>query len=226
MIDVERPVEAPASLAGGSYSGTDVLEALHATFLGKCYLCESPIELGTFQVDHRKPRSDERFTDLACAWSNLFPTCNEHEYNQRREKKYPDGGLLDPGEGVETRIIQRLEWAASTVLRKAGTTDFVFRAANAADAAAANTARELDRVHNATGSTAVLKASALRMKILAHVTAVTPHVHALVTRCPAERHTLEESAHLVEASVSRRAPYAMLVRSLFAHIAAVRSLFD
>src|SRR5690606_24339379 len=75
MIDVERPAEAPASLAGGTYSGTDVLEALHSTFQGKCYLCESPIELGTFQVDHRKPKGDERFDDLVCAWPNLFPTC-------------------------------------------------------------------------------------------------------------------------------------------------------
>jgi hypothetical protein len=226
MIDVQRPAEAPPTLAGGDYSGIDVLEALHATFLGKCYLCESPVDLGTFQVDHRKPRSDERFAHLVYAWSNLFPTCNEHECNQRRERKFPDGGLLDPGEGVEVRLVQRLEGAVSMSLRKAATTDFVFRAVNPADVAAVNTAKELDRIHNATGSRAGLKAKALRMTIVGHLLAVVPHVQALDTGRPAPRYTLAESEHIVAQAVSRRGPYTMLIRSYFAEIEAVRALFD
>lgn len=226
MIDVERPAVAPPSLAGGNYRAADVLEALHAAFLGKCYLCESPVRLGTFQVDHRKPRSDERFADLVCAWSNLFPACNEHVCNQRRERRYPDGGLLDPGQGVEKRVVQRLDGAASTVLRKTDTTSFVFQPVDPADVAAANTARELDRIHNATGSDAVLAASALRTKILEYLVTVTPHVLAMATATPAKGCTLAESAFIVQASVSRRAPYAMLIRSYFARHDAVRALFD
>ncbi|XXY47443.1 hypothetical protein WME91_46320 [Sorangium sp. So ce269] len=230
MIDVHRPAEAPASLGEGKRcTGADVLEALHHVFLGKCYLCETPIAVGTFEVDHRRPRSDQRFTHLICAWDNLFPTCTTFDCNQRRRKRYPDGGLLDPGQGVEHRILQRIEGAVSISLRKAGTVDIVFRATEPADSAAVNTAEELDRIHNGTHSSAALKADALRLAILEHVSSVSLEVYRLVSLSAGptlERAVLDDQRQRVQALVSRRAPYAMLVRSVFASLELVRALFD
>ncbi|WP_438028402.1 hypothetical protein [Sorangium sp. So ce233] len=230
MIDVERPAEAPPSLgAGKTYTGADVMEALHHSFYGKCYLCETPIALGTFEVDHRRPRADQRFAHLIYAWDNLFPTCTTYACNQRRRKRYPDGGLLDPGQGVERRIFQRVEGAVSISLRKAGTIDVVFRAADPADVAAVNTAEELDRIHNGTHSSAIPKADALQRAILEHVSSVSMEVYRLVTlsaRPTSEPAAIDDQRRRVQALVSRRAPYAMLVRSVFASLDAVRALFD
>ncbi|AUX30535.1 MULTISPECIES: HNH endonuclease [Sorangium] len=230
MIDVERPTEAPASLREGkSHTGADVLEALHCVFLGKCYLCETPVALGTFEVDHRRPRADERFAHLICAWDNLFPTCATFDCNQRRRKSYPNGGLLDPGQGVELRILQRIDGVVSVSLRKSGTVDIVFRAADPNDLAAVNTAEELDRIHNGTRSSAIHKVNALRRAILEHVSSVNMEVYRLVSVSAsptADPAVLDEQRRRVQALVSRRAPYAMLVRSVFASLDLVRALFD
>jgi hypothetical protein len=230
MIDVQRPAEAPASLAEKkSYAGTDVLEALYVTFLGKCYLCETCVVVGTLQVDHRKAKGDERFAHLEHAWENLFPVCGEFGCNQRRAKMYPEGGMLSPGDGVEHRVIQRLDGAVSPSLRKAGVTAFVFHPADPADVAATNTAAELDRIHNATGSSALAKADALQRAILDHVVSVTQEVFvylALSDSPGADPAKLQQQRSRVQRYVSRRAPYAMLVRSVFARHDAVRALFD
>ncbi|WP_437319553.1 hypothetical protein [Sorangium sp. So ce385] len=230
MIDVERPAEAPASLAEGkSYTGIDVLETLHHVFYGKCYLCETPIALGTFEVDHRRPKAEQRFAHLICVWDNLFPTCTTFDCNQRRPKKYPDGGLLDPGQGVETRIHQRIQGAVSISLSKSGTVDIVFLAGDPTDVPAVNTAEELDRIHNGTRSSAIHKANALRLAILEHVSSVSMEVYRLVSVSAsptADPAVLDEQRRRVQALVSRRAPYSMLVRSVFASVDLVRALFD
>jgi hypothetical protein len=230
VIDVARPSQAPASLAEGKgYAGRDVLEALHAAFLEKCYLCETCVAMGTFQVDHRKPKGDARFDHLEHAWENLFPVCNEFGCNQRRPKTYPEGGMLSPGDGVEHRIVQKIEGSVLPSLRKAGATAFVFLAADPADTAAKNTAHELDRIHNGTGSSAVEKAAALRLAIVDHVVAVTGEIFkylALADTPGADAGRVEGHRWKVQRLVSRRAPYAMLVRSLFVEHGAVRALFD
>lgn len=230
MIDVERPSEAPASLGEGKhYTGTDVLEALHRAFHGKCYLCETPVTLGTFEVDHRRPRADPRFAHLICRWDNLFPTCTTYACNQRRRKKYPDGGLLDPGQGVERRISQRIEGTVSISLRNTGAIAIVFRAADPADVAAVNTAEELDRIHNGTFSAAIPKADALQRAILEHVSSVSMEVYRFVSlsaNAMVEPAVVDDQRRRVQALVSRRAPYAMLVRSVFASLDPVRALFD
>jgi hypothetical protein len=230
VIDVERPSRAPASLAEKkSYAGWDVLEALHAAFLEKCYLCETCVSVGTFQVDHRKPKGDARFEHLEHAWENLFPVCNEFGCNQRRTQTYPEGGMLSPGDGVERRVIQKIEGSVSPSLRKGGAVDFVFLAADPAEIAAVNTAQELDRIHNGTGSSAAHKAAALRLAILDHVVSVTGEIVqylALAATPGADAGIIAERRRCVQRLVSRRAPYAMLVRSFFVEHGAVRALFD
>jgi hypothetical protein len=228
VIDVERPRDAPVSLvARRDYRARDVLLALHAAFFGKCYLCETPVVLGTFTVDHRRGRGD--FPELEHVWSNLFPACTEYNCNGRREKKYPEGGLLDPGEGVEQRVAQQLVRIVSPMLSHAGQSALVFRAQRPGDVAAENTARELDRIHNGTGSTATDTADSLRAEILGHVTAIAPLVYeyAMLAADPgADAAALHELRWRVARIVSRRAPYSMLVRSCFAPLDAVRVLFD
>lgn len=118
MIDVNRGSEpTPRSLMEGKhYDGLDVLEALHRVFLGKCYLCETCVEVGTFSIDHQKPKHIHTAQEFA--WENLFPACNTHRCNERRTKNYPDDGLLDPSNGdrVEQRLLQRFEGAPSSDL--------------------------------------------------------------------------------------------------------------
>lgn len=230
MIDVDRSSEsAPHSLGQGKYGASDVRQALCRVFLGKCYLCETPLEAGTLSVDHHKPKSES--PELECAWENLFPTCNTHRCNERRSRSWPDGGLLDParGDGVETRLFQAFEGMPSRVLAAAQSPIKIrFNARSPDDRAAQNTAAELDRIHSGTGSSenARLTAAALQKLIAARIFTLAERVRKLDTA------HLEASAEIVQARLelqilfSRRAPYTMLVRSVFAHRPDLRALFD
>jgi len=226
MIDVTRAAEAPASLAANDrYDGEDVITTLHRDFLGKCYLCETSIQLGTFTIDHRKPQGERQFPELRCAWTNLFPTCNTHRCNERRKKRYPPGGLLDPGDGVEARLHQRLERPSAVLASAAASLSFA--AAQAGDVAAENTAAELDRIHNGTDASGPARrtASALRGAILLHVELIAQKLRDLQTEAA---DASDRALRIAELRVlfSRRAPYTMLVRSCLAGLPAARELFD
>lgn len=226
MIDVDRPVEVPQSLAAGkSYREFDVLEALHRAFRGKCYLCEAPVTLGAIEVDHRRPQGDKRFAHLRYDWNNLFPTCATHKCNQRRPG-YPDGDLVSPGEGVEMRVVHEIDRHYSTCITTVGVTTFRFRSADPADAPAGNTAKELDHIHNDRSS---IKALELRFAVLQHVGSLETgmHIYDHLCRDPkAEPAVVAKQKLWVQRWVSRDAPFTMLVRSYFAHVEAVRALFD
>ena len=140
MIDVERSQPAPASLAEEkSWEGADVLEALHRDFGGKCYLCEIELRLLRFmQVDHRHPRGEG---GAKFAWENLFPICEQ--CNKRRPKKWPEGGLLSPGDGIDERIVHGLEVGPGGHEVVA-----LFKARDPTDMRACATADELLRLHS------------------------------------------------------------------------------
>lgn len=225
MIDVQRPAAAPSSLARKtSYRGHDVLDALHSTFRGKCYLCETPVKLRCFEVDHRMPQGDPRFAHLKHDWGNLFPTCRVNCCNQRR-RRYPDGGLLSPGEDVERRVAQEIEPTLSTCLATTGMTVCVFRPIDATDVPAANTAAELDGIHNSSSDP---YAAGLRNAILQHLSSLAAGMWELErlsrdpTVLPAD---LARQKLWVQGWVSSDAPFTMLVRSYFARLPAVRALF-
>ncbi len=228
MIDITRPSKAPESLFSGSYSGIDVVYALHEAFLGKCYLCETPVEPGTLDIDHLKPKAKGQFPELECEWTNLFPTCNTHRCNLRREKKYPEGGLLDPGANhcVEQRLQQTIVDLVSGVLQQ--DVRCRFSAVDEKDQAAVNSAVELDRVHQGTGSSerAKLSAAALRKAIAKRIMHVATSVRQLLS-LPADandrRSELETELRI---HFSRRAPYTMLVRGYFGHRQELRALFE
>lgn len=227
MIDIVRSQPPPSSLAEKKrYDGEDVLEALHRDFFGKCYLCETAIEFVVEQqVDHRVPWAHE---SLRFEWSNLYPTCNRWLCNQRRAKGYPEGGLLSPGDGVERRIVQRLADLSSRLA--AVGTGCVFAAVDSSDVPATNTAIELDRIHNGTGSSPShhgrLRAMTLRQAIGLQIARTADLLRALEEAPPASadrRAVLREDLRQL---LSRRAPYTMLVRSCFAHLPEVRDLLD
>lgn len=108
MIKRTRSVPAPASLSSGAakteadaaenhyknwkvgdpkygtfehYKNYEVVERLWADFNNKCAYCEGPVEKGTSQVEHYRPKGSIKDSDhcgywwLAHEWTNLLPTC-------------------------------------------------------------------------------------------------------------------------------------------------------
>ena len=213
MINAVRSADAPPSLAAGKkYNAPDVVDALRRDFLGKCYLCESPLSIRQHSVDHRRPRA--KFPELEFVWTNLFPSCRD--CNERRPA-YPPEGLLDPTtDDVDARLSQTLR------RDEGGTTDMpVFRPLEPGDACAAATARELHRLHNS-GS---VKAAELRAAINDRIDEILERLlefqrHAGTTRGPV-RAALE---HPLRGDFSRRSPFTALVRSRLG--AGFEHLFD
>ena len=138
MINAERDLPTPPSLAAQkSYRSADIIEALHQVFKGKCYLTEkvfdSPNEM---EVDHFIPQNER--PDLIFAWENLYPIDNKA--NKQRLKKTPEGGYLDPcnpADDVEQEIVYIIEFGGSVL----------FKARNAANQKATNTASLLNHLH-------------------------------------------------------------------------------
>jgi hypothetical protein len=200
MIDVTRSQPAPSSLKTRKrYGGQDVRKRLHEDFLGKCYLCESVLPPGRMQIDHRRGQDPET---LIYDWSNLFPACN---CNLHRSKTYPP--LLDPSAGhrVETRLVQWLD----------GTTEPKFCAASETDDQARNTALELDRCHGRDHT----HGSDLRTAISRRLNLVWPdvfHYERARKSTPTAEVDIQRLKTTVRGHLSRRAPFTMLVRSVFA----------
>jgi hypothetical protein len=209
VIDVERSQPAPASLAAEKgWRGEDVLDRLFEDFLGKCYLCEIPLGgIGSFDVDHRRPRNDG---GAHHDWANLFPICTN--CNVRRSKRWPDGGLLDPasGQGVEKRVLQVLE------IDEDGKPLPRFSAANPGDVEANNTAAELDHIHNDPRPPGRAKAGDLRDAISRRsqkvAREVLEYLHVRL-QAPDDEQRIRGHEQRIRRLVARDAPFTMLVRS-------------
>ena len=199
MIDCERTAQAPAGLDNppGAYRSTDVVERLWLDFFHKCYLCETPIEKGGFEIDHRRPVGDG---GAVCAWSNLFPACGD--CNGRRPKRWPVGGLLDP-------TVDRVEGQLQQWLDDECYPHFI---PSNATVIAKNTADELVHIHCDSRSA---KAADLRATIERQLRRVLEKVvkwmdlRARVSNS-ADIARIEDELRLL---VSRRSPYTMLIRS-------------
>lgn len=210
MIDVIRSQPAPESLTQRKrYDGDDVKERLLADFLGKCYLTEKIVGRASFQIEHRRPIRE--FPESKFEWNNLFPA--DADANNRRDRKWPDGGLLDPagGDGVERRVRQWLDDESHPH----------FAAMKSSDRAAANTAAELDHLHNDG-----LKAADLRSAITNQLCRVLERVleyERTRNKVPADPVRLIELETEIKRLLSRRSPYTMLVRS---RLPAYQAWFD
>jgi 5-methylcytosine-specific restriction endonuclease McrA len=228
VIDVDRSPAPPASLAHRtSWADQDVLDALHRDFLGKCYLCESPVRPAEFEVDHRKPRA--KFDELIFEWTNLYPACDR--CNGRRPEYPNEGELLDPGEGVEQRVAQSVE----VVVPHPVNLCCRFEATDDGDWPARNTARELRRLHDPDTATTYRARKRTNNLLRAiydyYVRDVYPElrrVEGLRTRRergePVATADLTRAERALRDLVSRRAPYTMLIRSLVGP--ALADLFD
>jgi hypothetical protein len=197
VIDVVRSPEPPASLATRtSWRGPDVLDRLLADFYGKCWLCEGLLER-SWQVDHFRPRS--MFPDLEHAWTNLLPACAI--CNNLRRRRWPDGGLLDPC--GEDRVTERLQqWFDAEV----DDLNVFFQATDAEDAAAANTADELQHVHGRHED----DGRRLRQRIHAQYSRVTDRIVDLLTE--RDRAGRRRHLHELRTLLAPHAPYSALLR--------------
>lgn len=223
MIDVKRSDAPPASLATQkSYAGHDVKHRLEVDFHGKCYLCEGALS-GTFQVEHLVPVTVD--ASLKFEWTNLFPAHGDR-CNQRR-LKYPEAGLLNPS--VEPRAEARLRQSLDLKVGALGV-DVHFLPVRPDDAAATNTAAELNHIHN--NDDTYGHAQGIRQGIASQWT----HVQRALVSAHAHRVEFgEQSIEFREARerflrlIDRDAPYAGLIRTKINEEMwqpKVRALFD
>lgn len=202
MINYSRTPDAPASLAlRQKYDDDDVRTQLHTDSLEKCYLCESVVAFGAFEVDHRQPKNED-VENRTYAWWNLYCCCRP--CNGRRQRKSPVGGWLHPENDPEGKLIQEIDLALPRKFR--------FAARDSSDAEAVNAASELKRIHCDTHP----KSNDLRNAIFIQLAAVNraerrvfeallnPNMDAW------ERTRREEDFRDL---VSRSAPFTALVRS-------------
>lgn len=102
----ERTLTKPE--CGCTYRTKEVLESLHRTFLGKCYLTEKVFEsVNEIEIDHFVPRIEQ--PELKFDWTNLY--ASDHKANISRPKNTPNGGYLDPcslEDDVEHQILYGL----------------------------------------------------------------------------------------------------------------------
>jgi hypothetical protein len=214
MIDVLRATVVPAGLVKRNLRSSDVLQALWESFLGKCYLCESLVRVGSFEVDHRVPVNHDATREFD--WTNLFPICDG--CNKRRPKKHPEGGLLDPacGQSVEAKLEQRI------VDRPGDERGPYFAARDTVDRAAVNTAAELDHIHN----DHAIKAADLRSAIMTHQGRVFRECLRYLNE-PLMEQERQEVRERLRRLLSRRAPYTALTRAELAALGpAIVELFD
>lgn len=209
MIDVQRSQPPPEILdelarkRDQKLHQGDLPARLFADFLGKCYLCERPIMgSGDIEIDHRVPLAagGPRY-----AWDNLCcadPSCN------KRRPDWPEGGLLDPAgpDGVERHLIQGYQFNEGGRLRG------VFRAVDAENTAAVNTARELDHIHNDDQPKAWVIRDSIEQR-LAQVSAVALRYKKARKQAPESASLMALLEKTLRAMAARTAPYTMMVRS-------------
>lgn len=219
MINNNRRSESPPSLLGKkTYRDSDVLEALFEDFNAKCYLCESPVEYGSFEVDHRWPTGDGG--DIY-AWLNLFPICSN--CNIRRKKKWPEGGLMFPDgkDDVETRLSQELINIMLPTVVKGITPQF--HAISAGDISARNTSDELSRIYDSKsrkGADLISAIDAYSRQVLKCLVDYQAKTNIGQTTDP----EMELLKRQLQNMVSRKAPYTALIRSLVKDY--ISDLFD
>lgn len=192
MIRVERRKEPPKSLANKKdWRAQDVLDALWEDFLGKCWLTETPLTRGGFQVDHFKPRNDG---GAHFDWENLFPV--HPDTNSRRKKQIPETGMINPCRDDVVRIAQ--EWDDDHPM---------FYPTDPEDAKAAFTATELDKLHNDGSGKARDLLDAITRRVTATLAAALRYY---TTEDPREK---EASRYILARNLSRRGGFTALVRS-------------
>lgn len=202
------PAAVPRPAKPGSYRNSDVLQAFDTHFFSKCYLTEqwhgNSYEM---DVDHFVPVNQN--PALKFDWNNLFPAA--HKANMMRPRQWPAGGLLDPcRDKVETRLLATI--GMNGIAPR-------FEAADAADAAARNTASLLNLLHNGQlgDELSHLNTKHLRVTIREQYDRV---LHAILHFQRAEKtgspQQLATARRTLRGLLSRQAPFTQLMRAMYA----------
>ncbi len=189
-----------------AYRTSDLLTVFDTFFRAKCYLTEQKFESAwAMDVDHFEPANENpaRIYD----WTNLFPA--DHTANMMRPRRLPAGGLLDPCvDDVENDLICSLEDLGETPN---------FKARDAANQRACNTANLLNLLHNGKPGDAQShhRTAELRRDIERRCKQVerawARYRDAIEDDDP---HELAAAETVLRGLLSRNAAYTMLMRSL------------
>lgn len=189
-----------------SYRSHDLLATFDTHFYAKCYLTEQKFASSwEMDVDHFEPanQAPTRVYD----WTNLFPAA--HKANMMRPRRLPPGGLLNPCvDDVETEIIYTL----AVMGEEPG-----FKARDAANQQAVNTAQLLNDLHNGRAGDAESQHNTLEIRRLIErkykmvKEAWEQYRDAVEDGDPQDMAQAEAE---LRALLSRRASFTMLMRSL------------
>lgn len=215
MIDVVRSplsTEQQATLESGGISDA-LKKQLWEEFLRKCYLCERPVEQGSYEIEHIYPKNNNAWPEYRTRWRNLaiaHDKCNKRRILKESRVPWLVPGGWEQEAGVSERLIQRLD----DTLRP------VFEAKNKEDEAAKNTAKEQDHLFNDNHASAVDLLCALRV----HLAAVYKIEHQLREAEEAGDQENKEKYRLqLRRFLSNAAPFTALMRSEFYRY---KELFD
>lgn len=107
MIKLTRPAcPNQQALLAKNYKHADNKKALATATSNKCMYCESSITHIDFgDVEHIKPKAEDKFPNLAYEWSNLGLACGKCN-NTKASKFFEDAPFIDPfAEDPEEHII-------------------------------------------------------------------------------------------------------------------------
>lgn len=138
-----------------SYRNTDLFEAFDRDFFAKCYLTEKRYANSwAMDVEHFKAKAFDQQPELKYEWANLYPA--DHDANMVKPRKDPKGGYLDPcSNDVEKELLYSLVANGFTS----------FKAADASNIKACNTATLLNKIHNGDNFESNKKTATLRQEI-------------------------------------------------------------
>lgn len=204
----EAPRILTTSKAAHPYTNRSVKKRLYADFFGKCYLCEGLL-LGSLSVEHLKPKED--FPEDENSWENLFPAhqnCNSQRLKwtdkpymkNGKPTRWPIEGMLNPRlHDVEARLQQYIDDDGALLF-----------APVSGDAMAANTAQELNHIHSDRDPWGL----ALQLRVHRQLRRVEKRIRQLLrAEALGDRKTVQRLRAELSEKLSRKAPYAMLVRS-------------
>ncbi len=196
MINIDRSISPspPSLISQKEYRSDDVLDALYALFLKKCYLTEQQFGFrNNMQIDHFIPHQNQ--ANLKFNWSNLYPA--HQRANLLKSDANPAGSYLDPchpNDDVERDIVYSVEVGGAVF----------FHPCNDSNVKAANTAALLSKVH-------LELSEPIRLKHHAVVYAVAKWRSAQQLL---DKQKLAEAELELRLLLSRKASFTMLMRSI------------
>lgn len=90
MIRIKRPrCPRPEALSGSNYKHRDNKDELRKASFDKCMYCESKIShIDYADIEHIKPKADDKYTELKYDWNNLGYSCRR--CNTAKGEKYSE----------------------------------------------------------------------------------------------------------------------------------------